>query len=414
MADTIEIFRNWDDYYQYANMPDIDAKKQYDYEELQRKYTLRTNAMRMCLDSEYINLTDILFIENTYAELLLSCIYTAKHLLYSKISISAVDLAYSYYRDKKGDPNSIEWLKLPEDLSTKQILKNDNKDYKLMSGGDQNNWKKVYINKTKKPFFFQLVDYNEEEKTIPFFMHQLSYLVLFSRKRSPGIEKNRIKLNSYSNFCDDIISFNKSESSIDTILLNYKFEKIFKPWVIYSYQQLLKTQCRKTYFDEIKWELILDAYDAHMPCGICDFAFDNLVAGMIAESMNIFCNQMDQIKYFSNTFEESIPDIKLIGEVLKPFKKWYFHNKLLEYGDINTFISEMTAELIKLPLVEYKNKSLEDIKVETQKRIEKLNNAVRNKFQTSFFNDMSDIHQIKKKEICISKRVPIECRKLFD
>lgn len=381
-------------------------------EDLSRNKKLKDHAMSIYIKPGYLSLSNSLFYQDIYNELLLSCIYTAKYLLYSSLSISAIDLSYSYHMDNKGDPYDIEWLKRPEEVLSSQILKKSGKN--SVSGSTRNSWKRSIISKSTKSHYSQLMNYDNETQTIPFFMFHLTYLVLFSYGSSPGIEKNGIKFNKYANFCNGIFDSKYGGSEIDKILLNYKFEKIYKPWMIFSYQQLLKTQYKKVYFDKVKWDIILKSYNIHLPVNFCSYVFDDLAITMMAESENSFTDPEEQIRFFADNFEHSISYIKPSGETMLDIKKVFFYKNLSKYGgDINALIKTMEDQLLNLSLVEYKNQSIKEIKDKCEQRFDQLNKGLKSNFQSSFFSDISDAKQIEKKKKNISKRLSEECRTLF-
>lgn len=412
MRDAIAVFSSWDEYNEYKSDPNMNKETINIIEDLSRKKILKDHAMSIYIKPEYLSLSNSLFYQDIYNELLLSCIYTAKYLLNSNLSVNAIDLSYSYHMDNIGDPYDIEWLKRPEDVLSSQVIKKSGKN--SVSGSTRNSWKKSIISKSTKSHYSQLMNYNNETQTIPFFMFHLTYLVLFSYGATPGIEKNGIKFKKYSDFCNEIFNFKNAGSDIDKILLNYKFEKIYKPWMIFSYQQLLKTQYKKVYFDKVKWDIILKSYNIHLPVNFCSYVFDDIAITMMAESENTFTDSEKQIRYFADNFEHSISYIKPLGETMLDIKKDFFYKSLSKYGgDINALIKTMEDQLLNLPLVEYKNQSIKELKDNCEHRFDQLNKTLKSNFQSSFFSDISDTKQIQKKEKNISKRLSEECRILF-
>ncbi|WP_277405527.1 hypothetical protein [Lacrimispora xylanisolvens] len=187
MRDAIAVFSSWDEYNEYKIDPNMNKETINIIEDLSRKKILKDHAMSIYIKPEYLSLSNSLFYQDIYNELLLSCIYTAKYLLNSNLSVNAIDLSYSYHMDNLGDPYDIEWLKRPEDVLSSQVLKKSGKN--SVSGSTRNSWKKSIISKSTKSHYSQLMNYNNETQTIPFFMFHLTYLVLFSYGATPGIEK---------------------------------------------------------------------------------------------------------------------------------------------------------------------------------------------------------------------------------
>ena len=57
----------------------------------------------------------------------------------------------------------------------------------------------------------------------------------------------------------------------------------------------------------------------------------------------------------------------------------------------------MEDQLLNLSLVEYKNQSIEEIRIKCEQRFDQLNKGLKSNFQSSFFSDISDAKQIEKK-----------------
>lgn len=380
--------------------------------DLCNRIVLCDNFLHFLSLDEYLNKKSNIFKQDYLEDYWLSFLYTAYYLKYSNISINAVDLAYSYKIDYILSPGEILWTTLDKiDLSNNCILENKRK--KPLHNGETTKWKHSLENKSKKPYLNRL--FQLSQGTIPFFLYKLTYFVIFNCNQEIGISGNKIKIDKYNSFYNNLLNNIDKYVTDETekLLIKYKAEKIFNPWLIYSYSALLQTQYRQSYYPSIEWNFVLSLYHYSIPCQICDFMIDVLCQCLTMDYEIRHSSSEGQIDFFKNTFTDCMKYFKKFSQLNFRLKQLHFFDLYKSLESLDKIIDESLRQLNAYPKDAYTCHTVDEIKEKSCLRVKDLYSKIQGYAQKTFLDDLQHEKYNKNKELQVSNKVSLDCSILF-
>ncbi len=394
--------------FDYTVLEDLEAIK----EELCNYILLCDNYIHFSSLDEYLSNKDSLYKQNYWEDFWLSFLYTAEYLKYSNVSIQAIDLAYSSKIDCISSPEKIRWIVLDKNkTSSNYILKNSHK--KRLCNGEPSKWKIFFERNSQKSYLTRLLQFSDG--TIPFFLYKLTYFVLFNCKCEIGVSGKIIKLDKYESFYNNLLKNidNYITDTTEKLLIKYKAEKIFHPWLIYSYSALLKTQYKQSYYPHIEWNQVLSLYHLSMPCQICDFMINLLCQCLVMDYTTRNRTPTEQINSFKENFNYNMDYFKKFSQYNLIFKRAQFFDLYKRLGSLDNVIEESIKQLDTYQKEAYTCHTIEEIKEKSLSRIEGLYSKISGYAQKTFLDDIRANEPVKDKELRVSTRVIRDCPFLF-
>ena len=406
----IELFTTWEELKQYQENMRQDSTCEKLCGEWLRKFYLLHDTMRFTLKSDYPTKRKKL-IEDLQDETYLSILYTAKFLKYSNVFINTVDLAYTYYNEGIRNPFDIEWIKEPDNLNEKVILKLNKKE--KLSNREREAYKARYLTAQKKMFERDAICYNREDNTIPYFLYQMTYYILFTYGKTCGIGEKSVDVTVHRTFCNGMFQSDiMNPSKINNLLYKYKLEKVYKPWVIHSYQEFLKINSKRGYYSYINWSKTLELYNVHMPYTLYEFCLDAIAATMCVDNYNHFSSLEEQIKIFVQNFHETIEDTKDLSRSIYEIKRYTFCKLYEECSyNIDNLIQELENVLSNREI--YKWDSIDSIRTQNKEQMKNIFSKLVPNIQPAMFHEIEQPETVERNAEYISKIVPKDCHKLF-
>ncbi len=380
--------------------------------ELCKYICLCDNHSHFFILDEYLDKKNCIYKQDYFEDYWLSFLYTAYHLKYSKVSINAVDLAYSYKIDNILSPEKIQWITLDKiDLSNNYILENKRK--KRLYNGETTKWKSSLEKQLEKPYLKRLFQMNQG--TIPFFPYKLTYLVVFVCNQEMGIGGNTIKMDKYNSFYDNLLNHIDEyiTDEAENLLIKYKAEKIFNPWLINSYSALLQTQNRQSYYPFIGWSSVLSLYHYSMPCQICDFMIDVLCQCLTMDYEIRHSSSEEQINFFKENFTDCMKHFESFSQLNFHLKQLHFFDLYKKLGSLDKIIQESLRQLNACPKDAYTCHTVDEIKEKSRLRIQNLYSKIQGYAQKTFLDDIHHEKVNKSKELQVSYKVKTDCSILF-
>ena len=133
-------------------------------------------------------------------------------------------------------------------------------------------------------------------------------------------------MDKYNSFYNNLLKNidNYITDTTEKLLIKYKAEKTFHPWLIYSYSALLKTQYKQSYYPHIEWNQVLSLYHLSMPCQICDFMINLLCQCLVMDYTTRNRTPTEQINSFKENFNYNMDYFKKFSQYNLIFKRAQF------------------------------------------------------------------------------------------
>ena len=222
-------------------------------------------------------------------------------------------------------------------------------------------------------------------------------------------------MDKYNSFYNNLLKNidNYITDTTEKLLIKYKAEKTFHPWLIYSYSALLKTQYKQSYYRDIEWNQVLSLYHLSMPCQICDFMINLLCQCLVMDYANRNCTLTEQINSFKEDFNYNMNYFKKFSQYNLNFKKAQFFDLYKRLGSLDKVIEESIKQLDTYPKEAYTYHTIEEIKEKGLSRIEGLYSKISGYAPNTFLDDIRANEPVKDKELRVSTKVIRDCPFLF-
>ena len=374
-------------------------------EEIKKEIFLRTNMLNYYFEIDEMKENECFTIEK-----ILSMLYTAKSLIYSKINVDVISL--HNMDQEEFFAHNARWMEKANDLILEggTLRREIGKADDGYIPQDRKRLLNKYKTATKKKIKSEWVKYNSENHTVPYFLYELAFISMKADKQT-GIASN-FNHERYKKFCDEVIqNLNDIQncSDIDRTLLFYKFEKTVKAKLIYGYSELLRSESKKSYFSKVEWNKIVGLYNSYMPLDMYYYPLYSLMTSLVYDYIHKPEDPIEYIRESMNFEFELLEKIVYLQKYKKEknFKKLYDNQE----GNLEKVVQVLELELKNYDIPKYN--SLDHLQDQISNQFGKFKDNIKSKAPIPLLAE-NNKEVIARNEGGIMTKVYKDCQILFN